>query len=135
MRNRGFTLIEVLVALAIVAVALAAAGRALGVVTDNFDSPLSEEFSRTLREMELGLPRRQALEKRMRTRLLGDRQCLHPRRDVQRGRLAAETPPQDRSADATEVFLADPEPGGVHLLPGHAGGLHQSGLHKQRPDW
>lgn len=35
---------------------------ALGVVTDNFDSPLSEEFSRTLREMELGLPRRQALE-------------------------------------------------------------------------
>jgi tight adherence protein C len=35
---------------------------ALGVVTDNFDSALSEEFSRTLREMELGLPRRQALE-------------------------------------------------------------------------
>jgi len=35
---------------------------ALGVVTDNFDSPLSEEFSRTLHEMELGLPRRQALE-------------------------------------------------------------------------
>ena len=35
---------------------------ALGVVTENFDSPLSEEFSRTLREMELGLPRRQALE-------------------------------------------------------------------------
>jgi len=35
---------------------------ALGVVTDHFDSPLSEEFSRTLREMELGLPRRQALE-------------------------------------------------------------------------
>jgi general secretion pathway protein I len=33
-RNRGFTLIEVLVALAIVAVALAAAGRALGVVAD-----------------------------------------------------------------------------------------------------
>jgi tight adherence protein C len=35
---------------------------ALGVVTDNFDSALSDEFSRTLREMELGLPRRQALE-------------------------------------------------------------------------
>ncbi len=35
---------------------------ALGVVTDHFDSPLSQEFSRTLREMELGLPRRQALE-------------------------------------------------------------------------
>lgn len=35
---------------------------ALGVVTDNFDSPLADEFSRTLREMELGLPRRQALE-------------------------------------------------------------------------
>ena len=35
---------------------------ALGVVSDNFDSALSEEFSRTLREMELGLPRRQALE-------------------------------------------------------------------------
>ena len=32
-RTKGFTLIEVLVALAIVAVALAAAGRALGVVT------------------------------------------------------------------------------------------------------
>ena len=35
---------------------------ALEVVSDNFDSALSEEFSRTLREMELGLPRRQALE-------------------------------------------------------------------------
>lgn len=35
MRAKGFTLLEVLVALAIVAVALAAAGRALGVVTDN----------------------------------------------------------------------------------------------------
>jgi len=35
---------------------------ALGVVTENFDSALSQEFSRTLREMELGLPRRQALE-------------------------------------------------------------------------
>ncbi len=35
---------------------------ALEVVSDNFDSPLANEFSRTLREMELGLPRRQALE-------------------------------------------------------------------------
>lgn len=35
---------------------------ALGVVSDNFDSALSDEFSRTLREMELGLPRRAALE-------------------------------------------------------------------------
>ena len=35
---------------------------ALEVVSDNFDSPLASEFSRTLREMELGLPRRQALE-------------------------------------------------------------------------
>ena len=35
---------------------------ALGIVSDNFDSVLAEEFSRTLREMELGLPRRQALE-------------------------------------------------------------------------
>jgi tight adherence protein C len=35
---------------------------ALEVVSDNFDSPLAGEFSRTLREMELGLPRRQALE-------------------------------------------------------------------------
>ena len=35
---------------------------ALEVVSDNFDSPLAQEFSRTLREMELGLPRRQALE-------------------------------------------------------------------------
>lgn len=35
---------------------------ALGVVSENFDSALSDEFSRTLREMELGLPRRQALE-------------------------------------------------------------------------
>jgi tight adherence protein C len=34
---------------------------ALGVVCDNFDSPLSDEFARTLREMELGLPRREAL--------------------------------------------------------------------------
>ena len=34
---------------------------ALGIVCDNFDSPLADEFSRTLREMELGLPRREAL--------------------------------------------------------------------------
>ena len=34
---------------------------ALGVVCENFDSPLADEFSRTLREMELGLPRREAL--------------------------------------------------------------------------
>ncbi len=34
---------------------------ALGVVCDNFDSPLADEFARTLREMELGLPRREAL--------------------------------------------------------------------------
>lgn len=34
---------------------------ALGVVCDNFDSPLADEFARTLREMELGLPRRDAL--------------------------------------------------------------------------
>ncbi len=35
---------------------------ALGVVCDNFDSPLAHEFARTLREMELGLPRREALQ-------------------------------------------------------------------------
>lgn len=35
---------------------------ALGIVCDNFDSPLAEEFARTLREMELGLPRREALQ-------------------------------------------------------------------------
>ena len=29
---------------------------------DNFSSPLADEFSRTLREMELGLPRREALQ-------------------------------------------------------------------------
>jgi tight adherence protein C len=34
---------------------------ALSVVCDNFDSPLADEFARTLREMELGLPRREAL--------------------------------------------------------------------------
>ena len=28
---------------------------------DNFSSPLADEFARTLREMELGLPRREAL--------------------------------------------------------------------------
>jgi tight adherence protein C len=35
---------------------------ALGVVCDHFRSPLAEEFSRTLKEMELGLPRREALQ-------------------------------------------------------------------------
>jgi tight adherence protein C len=35
---------------------------ALAVVCENFDSPLADEFSRTLREMELGLPRREALQ-------------------------------------------------------------------------
>jgi tight adherence protein C len=35
---------------------------ALGVVCEHFDSPLAEEFSRTLKEMELGLPRREALQ-------------------------------------------------------------------------
>ncbi|MFZ6002389.1 MAG: type II secretion system F family protein [Actinomycetota bacterium] len=35
---------------------------ALGVVCDNFESPLADEFARTLREMELGLPRREALQ-------------------------------------------------------------------------
>jgi tight adherence protein C len=35
---------------------------ALGVVCEHFDSPLAEEFSRTLKEMELGLPRRDALQ-------------------------------------------------------------------------
>lgn len=35
---------------------------ALGIVADNFDSPLADEFTRTIHEMELGLPRRQALE-------------------------------------------------------------------------
>jgi len=35
---------------------------ALGVVCDNFESPLANEFARTLREMELGLPRREALQ-------------------------------------------------------------------------
>jgi tight adherence protein C len=35
---------------------------ALDVVCSNFDSPLALEFSRTLKEMELGLPRRDALQ-------------------------------------------------------------------------
>jgi tight adherence protein C len=35
---------------------------ALSVVCDNFTSPLADEFARTLREMELGLPRRDALQ-------------------------------------------------------------------------
>jgi len=35
---------------------------ALEVVCQNFNSPLADEFSRTLREMELGLPRRDAFQ-------------------------------------------------------------------------
>jgi tight adherence protein C len=35
---------------------------ALGIVCDNFSSPLADEIARTLREMELGLPRREALQ-------------------------------------------------------------------------
>lgn len=35
---------------------------ALGIVCDHFQSPLADEFSRTLKEMELGLPRREALQ-------------------------------------------------------------------------
>jgi tight adherence protein C len=35
---------------------------AMQTVCQNFSSPLSEEFSRTLKEMELGLPRREALQ-------------------------------------------------------------------------
>jgi tight adherence protein C len=35
---------------------------ALGVVCENFSSPLADEIARTLREMELGLPRREALQ-------------------------------------------------------------------------
>lgn len=35
---------------------------ALGIVTEHFQSPLADEFSRTLKEMELGLPRREALQ-------------------------------------------------------------------------
>jgi tight adherence protein C len=36
--------------------------QALAVVCTNFTSPLADEFSRSLKEMELGLPRREALE-------------------------------------------------------------------------
>ena len=35
---------------------------ALEVVCENFDSPLAMEFSRTLKEMELGLSRKEALQ-------------------------------------------------------------------------
>ena len=35
---------------------------ALDIVCSHFDSPLAVEFSRTLKEMELGLPRREALQ-------------------------------------------------------------------------
>ena len=35
---------------------------AMAVVCEQFDSPLADEFSRTLKEMELGLPRREALQ-------------------------------------------------------------------------
>jgi tight adherence protein C len=35
---------------------------ALDIVCSNFESPLAHEFSRTLKEMELGLPRREALQ-------------------------------------------------------------------------
>src|SRR3954452_8996627 len=35
---------------------------ALAIVCEHFDSPLADEFSRTLKEMELGLPRREALQ-------------------------------------------------------------------------
>ena len=35
---------------------------ALEIVCQNFNSPLADEFSRTLREMELGLPRRDAFQ-------------------------------------------------------------------------
>jgi tight adherence protein C len=35
---------------------------ALGIVCQHFSSPLAEEFHRTLREMELGLPRRDAFQ-------------------------------------------------------------------------
>lgn len=35
---------------------------ALGIVCEHFESPLAQEFSRTLKEMELGLPRREALQ-------------------------------------------------------------------------
>jgi len=35
---------------------------ALAIVCEHFHSPLADEFSRTLKEMELGLPRREALQ-------------------------------------------------------------------------
>lgn len=35
---------------------------AMGIVAEQFDSPLAEEFTRTIHEMELGLARRQALD-------------------------------------------------------------------------
>jgi tight adherence protein C len=35
---------------------------AMAIVCEHFQSPLAEEFSRTLKEMELGLPRREALQ-------------------------------------------------------------------------
>lgn len=35
---------------------------AIGIVCEHFDSALADEFSRTLKEMELGLPRREALQ-------------------------------------------------------------------------
>lgn len=35
---------------------------AMDIVCRNFDSPLAQEFNRTLKEMELGLPRREALQ-------------------------------------------------------------------------
>lgn len=35
---------------------------AMDIVCSNFDSPLATEFNRTLKEMELGLPRREALQ-------------------------------------------------------------------------
>lgn len=35
---------------------------AIGIVCDHFDSPLADELSRALKEMELGLPRREALQ-------------------------------------------------------------------------
>ena len=35
---------------------------AMAIVCEHFDSPLAQEFSRSLKEMELGLPRREALQ-------------------------------------------------------------------------
>lgn len=45
---------------------------ALEVVCTHFDSPLAEELSRTLKEMELGLPRREALQNLKRRTDVGD---------------------------------------------------------------